>query len=392
MKNCHIVVANGLGRYGSSIKTILENEGYRNVSYVAGGSDVLSLCNHMRVDLVLLDLAMPDMEGADVIARLGPSMRRGRLQVIVVTDTLDSNDRYRVLSLGARDFITEPIDPPDVQLRVRNALMTSKLEAELIDKNAQLAEAIDDGSEQLHRTRKAILRHLAIAAEFRDDDTGEHTDRVGRTAAAIANAHGQPPEQVRLLAAAAPLHDIGKIGIPDSILLKPGRLNQRERALMKTHTQIGAVILSNSEVPEIRLAEKIALSHHEHWDGGGYPHGIAGVSIPFEARIVAIADVFDALTFERPYKRAWSIDAALEEIQSQRGRQFDAQLVDAFMRLNHEQLRSPIRSNGTTSRRREVFEAAAAALGAAAVATSGGAPGAHLWPSAHELLKQARVA
>jgi response regulator RpfG family c-di-GMP phosphodiesterase len=162
---------------------------------------------------------------------------------------------------------------------------------------------------------------------------------------------------LRMIAAAAPLHDIGKIGIPDSILLKPARHTERERRIMRTHVRIGAAILSHSELPELRMAEAIALGHHEHWDGSGYPSGIAGEEIPIAARIVAIADVFDALVFDRPYKSAWSVEAAVVEIDAQRALAFDPELVEVFVRLNHEQLRSPIDSEGAADRIRRVIEA-----------------------------------
>ena len=361
LRSNHIVVANGLGAHGRPIQQILVRDGYEHVSYVAGGAEVIALCRHMWVDLLLLDLAMADMNGFDVLEQLAPVMRKGRLQVIVVTAHTERSERYRALRAGVRDFITEPLDPAEVRLRVQNALATSTLEAELIARNVALGESIASRSEELGRARQEVLAHLAIAAEFRDDDTGEHTARVGRTSAAIAAAVGLEQERVRMIAAAAPLHDIGKIGIPDRILLKHGRHDESERRIMRTHAEIGAAILSNSEVPELRLAEEIALNHHERWDGNGYPHGLAGASIPLAARIVAIADVFDALIFPRPYKEPWTIPDAVAEIGAQRGRQFDGQLVDAFMRLDHGALAAPIDPELGASRRSAVFRAAAGA-------------------------------
>jgi len=359
LKSNHIVVANGLGAQGRPIQRILVEDGYEHVSYVAGGTEVIALCRHMWVDLLLLDLALPDIDSFEVIEQLAPVMRTGRLQIIVVTSESDAARRCRALAGGARDFITEPIDAAEVRRRVQNALVTSALEAELIAKDVQLSESIGNRSKELTGAREEVLLHLAITAEFRDDDSGEHTARVGRTSAAIAAAYGLAPDLVRMIAAAAPLHDIGTIGIPDRILLKQGAHTESERRIMQTHAEIGAAILSESEVPELRLAESIARSHHERWDGSGYPHGIAGVSIPIEARIAAIADVFDALTFPRPHKRAWSIDAAVAEISAQRARQFDAQLVDIFLRFDHATLRAPIAADGVFERRRAVFRTAA---------------------------------
>jgi cyclic di-GMP phosphodiesterase len=360
LKNNHIVVANGLGAQGRPIERILTEDGYQHVSYVAGGREVIALCTNMWVDLLLLDLAMPDMSGFEVLDQLGPAMRKGRLQVIVVSAQGDGRDRYRALAAGVRDFISEPVDPVEVRLRVQNALVTSALEAELIARNAQLSESVATRSEELTRARAEVLAHLAVAAEFRDDETGEHTARVGRTSAAVASAHGLDPEFVRMIAVAAPLHDIGKIGVPDRILLKRGLLTDEERRVMQSHAEIGAAILADSEVPELRLAETVARSHHERWDGRGYPHGLAGVSIPVAARIVAIADVFDALVFPRPYKEAWTVGEAVSEIRAQRGRQFDANLVDAFLRLDHERLRAPVDASGDGVRRRTLAHALAA--------------------------------
>jgi len=206
-------------------------------------------------------------------------------------------------------------------------------------------------------TRQRALRQLAVLAELRDEVTREHTDRVGHSAAILAQACGMDPWSVRTIAAAAMLHDVGKIAIPQEILLKPGRLDEEEMALMRRHAQIGAAILSSSGVPALRLGESIALSHHEHWDGGG----LSGEAIPIAARIAAIADVFDALVHERPYKHAWSIEEALAEIASQRGRQFDPQLVDVFLRLDHERLLGHAHADVAAVRRRALATAFAPA-------------------------------
>jgi putative two-component system response regulator len=212
---------------------------------------------------------------------------------------------------------------------------------------------------ELARARRRVLRHLAIAAEFGDEVTREHTDRVSRSAAIIASACGLAPRRVRMIAAAAMLHDIGKIAIPEQILLKPGRLNPRETELMRRHAQIGAAILARSDVPELALGESIALSHHERWDGSGYPFGLEGAAIPLAARIAAIADVFDALVHERPYKRAWSVADAVGEIARQRGRQFDPGLIDIFLSLDHNELVGAGRDDTAQARRAAI----AAAIG-----------------------------
>jgi putative two-component system response regulator len=198
--------------------------------------------------------------------------------------------------------------------------------------NKSLEDKVRERTQELEAAQIEIIERLARAAEFRDDNTGQHTERVGQMAALLAQEAGLPDSLVSLIRRAAPLHDVGKIGIPDAVLLKLGKLTDAEFALVKTHTTIGARILSGSKFAMLRLAEEIAFSHHEHWDGGGY-EGLSGESIPLAGRIVTIADVFDALTQKRPYKAAWSIGEALAEIERQRGRQFDPTLVDAFLRV-----------------------------------------------------------
>ena len=220
-------------------------------------------------------------------------------------------------------------------------------------------EAALPGAAALARARQSVVRHLAMAAELRDDSTRAHTDRVANSAAVLARAYGLDAALAAIIASAATLHDIGKIAIPDRILLNPGRLTAEEAEVMHSHTQIGAAILSASLVPELRLDEVIALSHHERWDGSGYPNGLAGQDIPLAGRIAAIADVFDALVHERPCKRAWSVDDALEEIAGQRGRQFDPQLVDVFLSLHPARLVELSGGSGASARRAAIAAALA---------------------------------
>jgi putative two-component system response regulator len=223
-----------------------------------------------------------------------------------------------------------------VRLRVRNLLETRFLHEQLRRHNTSLEERVAERTHELEEARLEMLYRLARAAEFRDDETGRHTLRVGRIAGRIAHMLGLAADARELIAGAAPLHDIGKLGIPDSILLKPDRLDDAERQTVQSHTVIGAEILSGSRFPLLQLAEQIALSHHERWDGLGYPHGLARDRIPLAGRIVAVADVFDALTHDRPYKRAWTVKDALAEIEANASTQFDPCVVEALLRIAPE--------------------------------------------------------
>lgn len=287
----------------------------------------------MRPDALLLDLHMPYLNGLEVLhhlQRLWADLPF--LPVIVLTADVTNAARRQALEHGARDFLSKPFDMVEVVLRVRNVIEMGRLYRALQRHNQELELRVQERTHALEAAQIELLERLARAAEYRDDATGEHTRRVGALTAAIATALGLPAEDVELLRRAAPLHDIGKIGIADALLLKPGALTAEEFELVKKHTLIGADILGQSSFPLLQIAAEIALSHHERWDGSGYPRGLAGSAIPLAGRIVAVADVFDALTHERPYKSAWSEAQALAEIERQRGRQFDPAVVDAFVR------------------------------------------------------------
>jgi putative two-component system response regulator len=238
--------------------------------------------------------------------------------------------------MGAKDFVTKPLDVMEVSLRIYNLLETRWLHVELSRHNETLEEKVRDRTLELEAAQLEILQRLALAAEYRDDCTGQHTQRVGHLAALLGRAIGLPKDHVELIRRAAPLHDVGKIGIPDGILLKPGSLTAEEYSQIKTHTDIGRIILSGSRFPILQLAEQIALHHHERWDGRGY-YGIKETEIPLEARIVSIVDVFDVVTHERPYKKAASSEFAMETIRQERGKQFDPNLVDVFVDLRPPQ-------------------------------------------------------
>ncbi len=283
-------------------------------------------------DLVLLDLMMPHLDGYQVL-RLIRERHPGFLPVVVLTANVSREARLKALELGATDFLTKPLDPLEVRLRTRNLLEMRALHQAVAKQKEVLEERVRERTQDLLLTQEEVLWRLARAAEYRDDETGEHVHRVAEWAKRLAEALGLEPGFVACLHKTAPLHDLGKIGIPDAILRKPSRLTPEEYEVVQTHTLIGAKILAGGRSELMRMAERIARSHHERWDGSGYPDGLAGEDIPLEARIVAVVDVQDALLSQRPYKPPWPLEKALAEIQAQRGRQFDPRVVDALLDL-----------------------------------------------------------
>jgi putative two-component system response regulator len=310
------------------LEVILESGGFTKVRSATDAAQGLRMFQEERPDLLLLDLHMPHINGFELMERLQPMMDEdGFLPILVLTADVTPQTKRRALASGANDFLTKPVDRVEVLLRVTN-LLKIRLQ------NANLEQQVRERTQGLEEAQHATLRRLALAAEYRDDDTGVHTRRVGSLAGQLGRSLGLGQKQALLLEQAAPLHDVGKIGIPDSILLKPGKLTPEEFEVIKSHTIIGAQILSGSSSPWLQLAEHIALTHHEKWDGTGYPRGLSGIDIPIEGRIVAVVDVFDALTHDRPYKKAWPLEEALAEIQRQSGRQFDPEVVEAFVQLH----------------------------------------------------------
>lgn len=315
------------------LERILDGAGYSNVESTTDPRRVLPLYIEREPDLILLDLHMPHLDGFEVMRQLKPLIPDGTyLPILVLTADVTSDAKERSLSDGARDFLTKPFDVTEVLLRVGNLLETRFLHRQLQQQNRRLEDRVRERTEELEQAHIETFERLALAAEYRDDDTGQHTRRVGRTAAVVARALGLPSSEVELIERASGLHDVGKIGVSDAILLKPERLTPVEFEVVKTHTIVGAKILSGSRSPLLRMAEEIALTHHERWDGSGYA-GLAREGIPLTGRITTVADVFDALTHRRPYKDPWPVEKALAEIASQRGRQFDPDVVDAFLRV-----------------------------------------------------------
>jgi len=295
-------------------------------------------------DLVLLDLMMPDMDGLSVLAQLRAQPATANIPVIFVTSMDSAEDEEKGLALGAADYITKPIRPAVVLARVRTQLEAKFARDLLRDQNAALEAEVERRMRDNQDLQDISIHALARLAEVRDVETGNHLHRTQGYIRVIASHLSKDPRfaleltagTIELIAKCAPLHDIGKVGIPDSILLKPGRLDEAERAIMQTHARIGAEAIEQAErdakrrMPFLRFAKEVARSHHERWDGGGYPDGLAGADIPLAARLMAVADVFDALVSDRPYKKAMPVEAARQLVLDGRGSHFDPDVVDAF--------------------------------------------------------------
>lgn len=312
------------------LEQLLRTSGFQAVVSTQDPREAVDIFLGFEPDLLVLDLIMPHLDGFEVMAGIERYIPDNTyLPILVITGHLDPEARRRALQVGAKDFLTKPFEAGEVLLRIKNLLETRFLHQELRRHNETLEEKVRERTHELAEAQVEILRRLAIAAEYRDDITGQHAERVGVLSALLAQELGLHREEVRLIRRAAPLHDVGKIGIPDSILMKPGPLTEAEFEVMKAHTTIGARILSGSHYSLLEVARRIADSHHEHWDGAGYT-GLGEDDIPLVGRIVAVADVYDSLTHKRPYKDAFPHELAVDRVRSKRGRHFDPRVVDAF--------------------------------------------------------------
>lgn len=320
------------------LSEILRVDGYSNVLGTTDPREVETLCNRHEVDLIILDINMPYLDGFEVMEYLRKDNKKAEIPIIVLTALTDSDTCHRALEQGARDFLTKPFKHIEALIRIRNALETHLLYKRVRSNNEQLEERIKERTDEIYETRLKIIRRLSRAAEFRDNETGMHIIRMSRYSMSLARAIGMSEKECKIILNASPLHDIGKIGIPDRILLKPGKLNKDEWEIMKSHTLIGLRILEGDDCELLDAARTIAMTHHEKWDGSGYPNGLAGEDIPIMGRVVAVCDVFDALISERPYKKAWSVDDALELLEKEKGKHFDARLVDCFLGITPELL------------------------------------------------------
>ncbi|MCX4247294.1 response regulator [Paraliomyxa miuraensis] len=323
---------------------LLSAEGYE-VLEAASGQEGLELLWTHGADTVLLDVMMPRMDGLEVCRRIRKNSRTAHTPVVFITAAVDRQFRRQARKAGADDFLAKPFDEVELLARVNNTVRMKLYHDGLTRERNRLrnevdgrTRALDEATDRLERltedlriAREETILRLARAAEFRDDETAAHLQRMSHYCYLIGKKKNLDEYTCEMLRIASPMHDVGKIGIPDHILLKPGRLTPDEYTIMKQHAEIGYKILSGSQSPLVELAANIAHTHHEKWDGSGYPRGLRGEAIPMEGRIAAVADVFDALTSERPYKKAWPLDDAVALLQRGRGAHFDPELVDLFL-------------------------------------------------------------
>ena len=313
---------------------ILSEAGYINIKSTRDPKKVQKLYNDFQPDLLVLDLHMPHMEGFKIMDELKQANKDDDyLPILVISQERNRVIQFSALEAGAKDFLVKPYDSIEVLLRIRNFLEVRMLHQKIREQNLILEKKIQERTEQLYKNQKDVIQLLSRAVEYRDSETGTHTLRISKYTFCLAEALGLSPVECEIMSTASTLHDLGKIGIPDRILQKPGKLTPEEWEVMKTHTTIGSELLSGSESKFLELGEKIALTHHEKWDGSGYPKGIKGEKIPLVGRICGLCDVFDALTSRRPYKKAWPVEEALEEIKRGSGSHFDPAIVDCFFRI-----------------------------------------------------------
>ncbi|MDH5393430.1 MAG: response regulator [Gammaproteobacteria bacterium] len=316
------------------IEKILELDGYQNFVSTSDSTQAVELFQQLQPHLVLLDLNMPVFDGFDVMQQLSAIESDNTFpSILVLTAQTDRETRIRALTGGAKDYVHKPFDRVELLSRIRNQLEVKRLYEMVQNQNNHLEEKVASRTRELQETRLEVIHRLGLAAEYRDNETGLHIIRMSKVSSELARAVGMDAKQCELILNSSPMHDIGKLGIPDSVLLKPGKLNSEEWDVMKTHTLIGAQILSGGDTELLEQARLIAMTHHEKWDGSGYPNGLSGEDIPLVGRIVALADVFDALTSERPYKKAWPVQQAVDYIKDMSGSQFDPALVDIFISI-----------------------------------------------------------
>jgi putative two-component system response regulator len=313
---------------------VLEWAGFMEVRFASNAKEALAALSASLPHVLIFDLKLPDMDGYEFLKQAAEKgHNRSFMPIMVFTSELAPSAKIKALELGASDFLNKPGDAVEIQVRIRNFLRSRRAHSELQNYNQILEATVQQRTEHLVDARKETVELLAAASEYRDDDSGQHAIRVGEVSAALARFLGHDDLYIESMRMVAPLHDLGKLGVPDSILQKPGKLTVEEEARMRQHVVIGGELLQHVRSPHLQLAREIALYHHERWDGSGYAAGLKGWEIPESARIVAVADAFDAMTNDRPYRKAQSVAIALLELKAAAGTHFDPDIVDAAVAL-----------------------------------------------------------
>ena len=340
-----ILIVDDEDKHRRLIEALLAPLGYQTL-VATSGEEAIRKSRTESPDLVLLDIRIPGTGGFEIARQLKQDEMTNMIPIVMVTALDEAQDRVKALEAGADDFLSKPVDQAELQARVRSLLLVKAHNDHMRHYQQELQEEVANRTRDLEQALQRIksasletLHRLARAAEYKDKDTGGHIQRVAHYAASIGRQMGLEDSMVENVFHAAPMHDVGKIGIPDHILLKPGPLSPDEWEVMKLHTAIGGRILAGSVFEFIRLGETVALSHHEKWDGTGYPRGLWGTEIPLAGRILAVADVFDGLTSRRPYKAALPVNNSLEIMKDGRGKHFDPEVVDAFFAVQDKILR-----------------------------------------------------
>lgn len=318
------------------LEKMLDNAGYTSVLGITDSREVMGLYESFQPDIILLDINMPHVNGYQVMEKINEVKKEAYLPILVLTAQRDKETCYRALHEGAKDFLIKPFDQTEALIRIQNMLETKFLHKQIAYQNTLLEQKVEARAQELHKSRLDIIRRLSLAAEYKDSQTGLHIIRMSKMCELIGKELGLPDKEADLLLNASPMHDIGKLGIPDNILQKPGKLDPGEFEIMKTHTLIGAKLLDNPASQVMYMAREIALSHHERWDGAGYPHNLKGTDIPLTGRIAALADCFDALTSVRSYKDQWNVNDAVTYIRSNKSSHFDPALVDVFDKIKDD--------------------------------------------------------
>jgi len=303
------------------------------LAFAKDGVTALKMVETDIPDLILLDIMMPEMDGFEVCRKIKENGPTKGIPIIFITALNEEVDEIEGFQLGAADYINKPVKSAVVKARIKTQIALMEARRQLEHHNEILEQTVLERTKELRETQHEIVHRLGLAAEYRDPDTGDHIQRMSHYAAMIARAHGWDEEQASLLQLASPMHDIGKLGIPDRILLKPAKLDAEEWEIMRNHTVIGGLILKEGKSKILKIAQEIAVSHHEKWDGTGYPHNLSGEKISKWGRCAAIADVFDALTTRRPYKKPWSIEEAANAIYKDAGTHFDPSMVESFKKI-----------------------------------------------------------